>query len=215
MVARNQDAGRGRYGRQWISPEGNIYLSLALHSDKPLKDRAGFSFVAAVAVGEVLDEILGNTARVQYKWPNDVLVNDKKIAGILLESSNKVKSALVVGIGINLSSHPEQTIFPATSLVETLNIPIDNNQVSVYLQLLLKSITKWRDTWQSKGLGPVLEQWLAQAWGRDKRIKADIGGEIYYGIFENMTENGALLLKEEDGGYREVTASEVFFGEEA
>ncbi len=117
VAAREQTAGRGRVGRSWVSPPGNLYLSVLLRLDLPPARRAELSFVAALAVFDLVDAVLPGS-RVMLKWPNDVLVEDAKISGILVEQAD---AATIVGIGVNVAHCPADTPYPATSLAEHLS----------------------------------------------------------------------------------------------
>lgn len=213
--ARSQQAGRGRYGRQWESPEGNLYLSLVVYPHTSLAKAAELSFVAALAVGNALGEILADTRRIQYKWPNDVLLDGKKVAGILLESSAKAGSLLpdcvIIGVGINIAHFPSETRFPATGLVPP-GTPVTAEEVRECLQIFLKHFTQWHKRWKEQGFLPLKTAWLTEAWGRGMPLRAETGSHIYQGVFETLSDKGELVLQEEDGTMRHVTSGEVFFG---
>lgn len=214
VLAEQQTSGRGREGRQWESPKGNMFASLVLHTNKPLYETAQISFVAALALGEMLSAMLRNGNDVLYKWPNDVLVKGKKIAGILLESSMKAGDAspgvIIVGIGLNIASCPENVRFPATYLHSFVN---DGVSVSDCLQMLLGSFTQWYRLWQIEGLEPIRSAWLAKAWGKGSPLKVDLGKIQYQGVFGGMTGQGELILKERSGNIRHITSGEIFFGD--
>ncbi len=117
--ATEQTAGRGRRGRAWLSPPGNLYLSLVLRPDGAPSRAAQLGFVAALGLGDALAPLLGPALPLSYKWPNDLLVNGKKLAGILLESETSAAGGVdfvVIGIGVNIRSMPDDVEFPATSL---------------------------------------------------------------------------------------------------
>ncbi len=115
VAARQQTAGRGRVGRSWVSPPGNLYLSVLLRLDLPLARLAELSFVAALAVADMVDSFLPPDFRAALKWPNDVLVEGAKISGILIEQG---ETATIVGIGVNVGHCPTGTPYPVTSLVQ-------------------------------------------------------------------------------------------------
>ena len=117
LWVREQSAGKGRGGRTWASPPGNLYLSLVLRPDCPLSEASALGFIAALAVGEAIGSV-APPMDVLYKWPNDVLLNGRKVAGILLESetSGDELAWLVLGVGVNVAHFPKEANFPATSL---------------------------------------------------------------------------------------------------
>jgi len=118
VSAKSQSAGRGRHGRQWVSPEGNLYASLIVRFDLPLARARELGFLAALSVADVAQAYLPATKRVRVKWPNDVLVDGQKLAGILVEGERCQKRAwwAVVGIGVNVLEAPFGLPYPATSL---------------------------------------------------------------------------------------------------
>src|SRR5436309_2331589 len=117
--AGEQSAGRGRRGRAWASPPGNLYLSLVLRPAAPPSRVAQLGFGAALGLGDALAALAGSALRPRYKWPNDLLADGRKLAGILLESETSASDRVdfvVVGIGVNILSAPADVEFPATSL---------------------------------------------------------------------------------------------------
>ena len=121
IVAHSQNAGRGRLDRNWISPKGNLYFSMALRPKVSLEKVAELSFVSVVALRMAVQNITPKSCK--NKWPNDLLLDEKKLAGILLESKFVGKDCefVVIGIGVNMVSNPENTMFPATNLGEFIS----------------------------------------------------------------------------------------------
>ena len=210
ITAGHQTAGRGRRGRKWESPTGNLAATLLLSPGKPASECAQLSFVSALAV---LDTIASFTpdAEVKVKWPNDVLANGRKIAGILLESASQGADPvfLAIGIGMNLKTHPSDTEFPATSLASLgLAAPLPRHA----LLELAGPFAKWYDIWRADGFSPIRDAWLARAAGLGTRIRARLTNEETMGVFEGIDETGALLLRETQDRVRTIAAGEVFFG---
>lgn len=210
ITADQQTAGRGRRGRVWVSPPGNLAATLLIRPGKPAAQCAQLSFAAAIAAHETIAHFAPN-APIAVKWPNDVLVGDRKIAGILLESASTgtVPEWLAIGIGINLAHFPPDTEFPATALA-ALGIPTPNPADA--LTHLAASFAKWYDLWQDHGFAPLRDAWLARAKGLGTRIRARLGDGEYWGMFEGIDETGALILRETPGKTRIIAAGEVFFG---
>lgn len=210
ISANRQTAGRGRRGRSWESPSGNLAATLLISPGKPASECAQLSFAAAIAAQETV-AAFATDAEVRVKWPNDVLANGKKIAGILLESASTgvVPEWLAIGVGINLAHHPEGTEFPATSLAALgANPPPPAN----VLGCLAASFAKWYDIWRANGFLPVRDAWLARAAGLGARIRARLPDGDCFGMFEGIDETGALVLREAQGKIRLIAAGEVFFG---
>lgn len=208
ISAGRQTAGRGRRGRSWVSPTGNLSATLLLAPRKPASECAQLSFAAALAAS---DAVASFGADTRVKWPNDVLVNGAKIAGILLESASQGGADpawLAIGIGINLKQHPSDTEFPATSLpAQGLAAPGPRDG----LLHLAASFAGWYELWRADGFSPIRDAWLARAAGLGTRIRARLQNEETMGIFEGIDANGALLLRETQDRVRVIAAGEVFF----
>jgi BirA family biotin operon repressor/biotin-[acetyl-CoA-carboxylase] ligase len=207
--AREQTAGRGRRGRAWASPPGNLYLSLLLRPDCRAKTAAQLSFVAAVALADSLAVFLPAPARVFCKWPNDLLVLGRKAAGILLESQIGEQGRLaflVLGVGVNLVSSPPDSEFPATSLAEAGATPIAPARL---LERFLADFDGWERRWREEGFAAVRAAWLARAsfLGEPIRVRLDTSG--FCGRFLDIDADGALVL-EAAGERRRVSAGAVF-----
>lgn len=210
ILADVQTKGRGRRGREWQAPAGNLTATLLLRPDKPLAQCAQLSFVAALAVAAMVADH-APWLSVNLKWPNDVLVEGRKIAGILLESTGNDAARpdwVAVGIGVNLAGHPADTEFPATSLAaHGAKAP----RPSDALASLAVHWSRWYDTWTERGFAPVRDAWLARAAGLGTRIRARLAGGETQGMFEGIDESGALLLRESGARLRTIAAGEVFF----
>jgi BirA family biotin operon repressor/biotin-[acetyl-CoA-carboxylase] ligase len=209
IVAGRQTAGRGRRGRKWESPPGNLAATLLLSPGKSAGECAQISFVSALAVSDTIASFTPDV-EIKVKWPNDVLANGRKISGILLESASQGTDPLflIVGIGMNLKSHPPDTEFPATSLAGMgLSAPLPRHA----LLELAGPFAKWYDVWRADGFSPIRDAWLARAAGLGTRIRARLTNEETVGIFEGIDETGALLLREAQNRVRAIAAGEVFF----
>jgi len=211
IAASRQSAGRGRRGREWQSSPGNLFATLLLRPEKPAGECAQLSFIAALAVSDMLAQFAPH-ASLALEWPNDVLVSGRKIAGILLESesgADGMAAWLAVGVGVNLAIFPEDTEFPAISLAAlgaALPAPKDA------LLHLAAAFAKWYEVWRAAGFAPVREGWLARASGLGSRIRVRLANEEIIGVFQGIDESGALLLGLPGGLTRAIAAGEVLFG---
>ena len=158
IIADRQTAGRGRRGRAWSTDTGNLATTLLLRPDAPPAIVGQLSFVAALAAAEMASHF-APSATVTVKWPNDVLAEGKKLAGLLLEAG---PGWLAVGIGVNLASAPEATEFPATSLAQ-LGIAAPSSDEA--LTILAARFAHWYDAWMEKGFETIRAAWLARAGG--------------------------------------------------
>ena len=207
--ALEQTAGRGRRGRVWVSPRGNLYASLILRPDCLVDRAAQLGFVAALAIGGALRAILPTVERLAYKWPNDVLIRGRKLAGVLLELETTAEKAdfVVLGVGVNLGASPIDTEYPATSVAgEGLGaIPPE-----LMLENFAVHFQFWEARWRREGFAPVRAAWLAAAaTSRGEPIRVRLDSTILQGRFLDLDESGALLL-DSAGEHRYIAAGEVF-----
>jgi BirA family biotin operon repressor/biotin-[acetyl-CoA-carboxylase] ligase len=190
LLARTQTGGRGRQNRPWISPIGNLYMSLITQDVEP-----AFLSQYALLWGLVIRQAIAEHTKidVRCKWPNDVLIEDKKVSGVLIERSS---STLIVGVGINILYYPENVMFPATCLAEnTKEVPtpeiLGENIANLYGTL--------RHRWVEKGFEDIRLSWLQSAWKLNKEINIRQEASSVVGIFETIDESGALILKTATG----------------
>jgi BirA family transcriptional regulator, biotin operon repressor / biotin---[acetyl-CoA-carboxylase] ligase len=206
--ARTQTAGRGRQGRGWVSPAGNFYASLILRPAVPVAIAAQLGFVAAIAVAEAC-LALAPGAAISLKWPNDVLLSGRKLAGLLLESQSRSDGALdwlVLGIGINLATYPVEVEYPATALAATGA----DTGAEAMLGALAASFLAWYGRWRDgAGFATIRTEWLARAQGLGQPIRVRLPAETRTGMFSGLDTDGALLLDTGTGRQR-IAAGEVF-----
>ena len=204
ISAARQTAGRGRHGRVWESLSGNLAATLLLTPTGPQSDWPQLSFAAAIAAADMAAGFAPG-AGIALKWPNDVLADGKKLAGILLERAGP---GLAIGIGVNLAYFPPDTEFPATALA-ALGVPPPAPGEA--LTALAAQFAKWYEVWRGQGFAPLRDAWLARAAGLGARIRARLPDKERHGVFEGIDATGALLLKEGTGTHA-ISAGEVFFG---
>jgi BirA family biotin operon repressor/biotin-[acetyl-CoA-carboxylase] ligase len=205
VVADSQTGGRGRHGRQWLSPAGNLYCSLLLKPPVDLSRLPELSFIAALSLHAALSAL--GARELRLKWPNDVLCDGKKIAGILLESAPQ--QTIVIGIGVNLVSHPAQAVFPATDLLAASGVkvqPIDA------IERLLEEFAGLYDAWLRFGFEPLRQAWLGQAafLGQNIQLRDPSGaGAGPSGVFVGLASDGALLLQTADGEVKNIFSGQL------
>lgn len=195
--AREQTGGRGRRGRRWASPAGNLYSSTLLRPDCTAPRAAELGFVAALAVADMVPR--GRAVRV--KWPNDVLIDGGKVAGILPESSigqdGKVEY-VVLGIGVNVSFAPllPEMRYPSSMLGGTVEAAAEG---------LARGLARWLAEWREGGFAKIRAGWLAKAGPLGAIVDVKLGEELVSGRFGGMDEDGALLLDTPAGPRRLVS----------
>jgi BirA family biotin operon repressor/biotin-[acetyl-CoA-carboxylase] ligase len=193
--ADEQTAGRGRLQRTWISPPGNLYMSVLLRLDTPAGRLPELSFVTALAVADAVDALLPKHVRVMLKWPNDVLVVGAKIAGILLEQADE---ATVIGIGLDVLHAPAASGYKTTSIAASGGIA----SVDGARDLVLNRLGRYLAVWQAEGFAPIREAWLARAHPIGAVLRVTVQGKTLEGAFSGLDDAGALLLDTKDGRQR-------------
>ncbi len=208
--AHEQTGGRGRRGRTWVSPQGNLYCSILVRPKCPISHAAQTGYVAALAVYDLMRFYCPEMCAIETKWPNDLLINGKKASGILLESSSTTDGNvhwLVVGIGVNIRSFPENTPYAATSLNNERDRPVT---VADALMRLMTAYEYWYQMWLAEGFSAIREHWIGKARGIGEEIIVRLDKKELSGIFAGIDHNGALILRK-DTGDQHISAGEVFF----
>lgn len=214
ITARRQTAGRGRRGRRWESESGNLASTLLLLTPKSPAEAAQLTFVAALAVADLLDRYVP-PALVTIKWPNDVLLDGRKTSGVLIESGPAPSGGLwlAVGIGVNLSQTPGVTERPATCIAEHLRHDVAAAPtVEQAAQGLAETFGVWLDRWTTLGFRPILDAWIARTPGLHGACTARLTHETLTGTADGVEADGSLRLKLPDGSLRVISAGDVFFG---
>ena len=210
--AREQTGGRGRQGRSWSSPPGNLYFSMVLRPECAPAEAAQLGFVAGLALGEAIGSVAPPLIEVTYKWPNDLLLNGRKAAGILLESRSGpdgTLECLILGVGVNLKHFPEDTGFPATGLHFEGATEVE---VVALLEAFGRHFMSWVNRWLDDGFAPVRRAWLHHAHGLGEEIEVRLPRETLKGTFKDLDARGVLVLELPDGARREISAGDVYFG---
>lgn len=190
--ADQQTAGRGRLSRRWFSPLGNLYLSIVLRLDLPPVRRIELGFLAALAVADTVDNLLPRQVRVMLKWPNDVLVHDGKIAGILLEQAG---DAMILGIGLNVLHAPSGIPYRVSTIVGCGGLAT----VDGAREKLLQTLASWLTIWQQGAFAPIRAAWLRRAHPVGSPLGVRVAGNFVTGNFAGIDTDGALLLGTEQG----------------
>ena len=201
VVAERQTQGRGRHGRNWFSPAGNLYASILLRPGLPPARMSELGFIVALAAADAVDTVLPG-GRARLKWPNDVLVDGGKVAGTLVEIIED--NAAVIGIGLNISRVPEAAPYPVTCLRDAGA----TTSPEAVLTHLLAALELRLAHWSERGFTRAREAWLARGPAPGEMVSVRIGTRIDAGRFAGLDADGALLLAA-DGGMRRVVAGEV------
>ena len=195
VIATRQTKGRGRYGRKWESPSGNLYLSAVV--DDFGKKTPLLAFLAGVSVAEALTKF-----KVRLKWPNDVLLNGGKVAGILLERTGK--NTVIIGIGINVANAPIKNMMCKTA---SLNNRITLNEVE---ERLLNALGNNLDLFQNDKFDLIQKKWLSYAEGIGQKIQVHLPDQTLTGLFTQLSPQGELILETPDKIVHKISAGDVF-----
>jgi len=214
LMARVQTAARGRRGRAWTSPLGNLYSTLVYRPEGTVPQVALRSFVAALALFDACVAVTGRAECFALKWPNDVLLNGGKLAGILLESLSQGAGTmhLAIGIGVNLADAPgadavEPGAVRPVSLASELGVLVTPDE---FLTELAAAYDRYETQFTSLGFAPIREAWLARAARVGERVIARTTTSETAGIFETIDADGQLVLSTDRGRVR-IPAADVYF----
>ncbi len=215
FVSPKQESGRGRRGRTWTAPEGNLAATLLLVDRFDPKTAATLGFVAGLALADAVDAVLPEAVvakvNVALKWPNDVLVDGAKLSGILLESTMlpSGRFGIAIGMGTNVVAAPEGLPYAATSI----NGLGGNTDAATLFLALSDAWCHYYRIWdEGRGLNNIRELWLKRAHGLGQPVVMQLNGRIVEGVFETIDSECRLVIREDDGTRVPVTAGDVYFG---
>ena len=210
IVANKQNKGRGRLNRNWESPIGNLYFSLVLQPQIAVAKISQISFVAVcalqIAVAKVFKQQKINVD-IKNKWPNDLLIDQKKVAGILLESkiSNKICDFVILGIGVNINSNPTQTFFPSTN-IKNFSCEISASKM---LEFFLEEFENLYENWLNFGFQNIRNLWHKNAYNLNSQIRINLGNSYAEGIFQEIDEEGNLVIKNHNNETKKISFGDV------
>jgi BirA family biotin operon repressor/biotin-[acetyl-CoA-carboxylase] ligase len=198
--------GRGRQGRSWISEAGNLYATLLLTLEMPAAAAGSLSVAVSLAMLGVLRRFIGSPAKLELKWPNDVLIDGRKAAGILVESTMRGDGMVfAIGCGLNLRSAPSGTRYGAAALGEH-GVQVGPAEA---LEALAEEVDHLLQRWNAgAGFRDLRTEWLQSAQGLGDVVHVAVGGRTVEGYFEGLSDKGGLLLRNQ-AGLQELHAGEV------
>ncbi|MCB1495669.1 MAG: biotin--[acetyl-CoA-carboxylase] ligase [Bauldia sp.] len=213
VTARDQTEGRGRRGRHWTTGEGNLAASLLLVDPAPPPIAATISFVAGLALHRAIVGLAGIALveRLKLKWPNDLLLGGRKVAGILVEGEKMAdgRFAVAVGIGVNCLSHPQSEATFAADDLMTGGVAIESERLFAGLAFTMADeIERWD---RGGGFAEVRSAWLDRAYGIGERITVNLNDRVIDGSFETLDDDGRLVLGRPGGARETISAGDLFF----
>lgn len=210
IVANKQNKGRGRLNRNWESPKGNLYFSLVLQPKIAIEKTSQISLVAICALQIAVAKIFQQqniVAKIQNKWPNDLLIDQKKVAGILLESkiSNKNCDFAILGIGVNINSNPTQTLFPSTN-IKNFSCEISASKM---LEFFLEEFENLYENWLNFGFQNIRNLWHKNAYNLNSKININLGNSKIEGLFQEIDEEGNIVIKNHNNETKKISFGDV------
>lgn len=205
VVAETQSSGRGRHGREWISEAGNLYFSVLLKPKCRAEDLGQAGLVIGLALGEALQGFVEDSARIKLKWPNDVLLDGKKCAGILIEAelNGAAVEWIIIGVGVDIDHAPEDI---GAALNDYTESAISSE---VVLPRVLERIAHYFALWGAQGFDEIMHKWSALAHEQGADITVRIGEREERGTFYGVDEQGCLLLHDEQGVLKTISSGDV------
>jgi BirA family biotin operon repressor/biotin-[acetyl-CoA-carboxylase] ligase len=211
IVADEQEAGKGRLGRSWYSPPGTgLWLSFILRPNMPLHAVSQLTLLTAVAVLQAVKQVVN--LPLSIKWPNDLLIRGKKVAGILMELKAEADQVhfVVVGIGINVNQSQED--FPDPIKEKATSLAIENQAVVSRKNVIIQLLNVWEalyETYQRQGFGPIKSLWEKEADSLGKLITARTASGQVTGIAKGISDDGALLLQDGQGKILKIYSADI------
>ncbi len=204
VVAEKQTLGRGKDERVWVSEKSNnIYMSILINANNEKINYFNYSFLSAISILKTIEVLTNGNINLKVKWPNDVLINNKKFCGILLEKDG---NKLIIGIGINVDYYPENVLFNASSLKkERINLE-KSEIINKFVEIFEKFSNKLQNT---NNFEEIRQIWLNYAYNLGKKIKISGKNEIE-GIFKDLDNEGSLIVEDENGKIHKIFSGDIF-----
>lgn len=201
VLAERQTGGRGRYGREWQSINGNMFLSVYIEPDVDAGALPSLALVAGLSLWQTIAPMVSSRCNLRLKWPNDLLLNGRKLAGILVE---KEGDGAIIGVGVNIKSFPKDTPYPATSLMnEAMNIT-----PAELARAFVQQLQKLLPLWEKNGFSSICDDYIAACIAAGSEIRLRLPDGELSGTFCGISESGALII--ETGGHKqELQAGEI------
>lgn len=206
VMTNSQTKSRGRLNNKWKSLDGNLFANLVMPITGEKGRYSQMSFVMALVVSDVVSELTSNPDAVKVKWPNDILVADAKICGVLIEM---IGDKISIGFGVNVKQSPilEGANYTTTSLI-ACDVNVEKEQV---LNMIIERFNEWYRLWNEKGFDVIVSMWKNRAKGIGENITVRQINSTMYGLFKDVDDMGNIIL-ETNNGIETVNAGEVVFG---
>jgi BirA family biotin operon repressor/biotin-[acetyl-CoA-carboxylase] ligase len=213
ITARRQLGGRGRRGRAWVSEPGNLYASLLLIDPAPAAALRSLPIAVALALYRAIAaEMPFATGRIAIKWPNDILVDGRKVSGILVEAENLPdgRQAVVIGCGVNVAHRPDNPLYPSITLREAGAAASPESLFAHLMEELAAVLSLWDE---GRGVAAVVAAWRRHVKGVGEPITVNLPDRSISGVFSAIDDDGLLLLELPAGERMRIASGDVFFSE--
>jgi BirA family biotin operon repressor/biotin-[acetyl-CoA-carboxylase] ligase len=205
---RNQSAGQGRLGRPWVSEPGNLYCAVIFRPEDPPAVATQLIYVTAIALWAAMAACVSPLTELHYRWPNDILLLDDKVAGLMLaRAPREFDNWMVVGIAVNVVNHPVELGSPASSMGPDGGSEVSNVKL---LELFSRHLLNWLNRWSDEGFEPIRKAWIQRAKGVGERLEVVLNDETVEGVFIELDDNGAMVMELSDGTRRKILLTEFF-----
>jgi BirA family transcriptional regulator, biotin operon repressor / biotin---[acetyl-CoA-carboxylase] ligase len=218
IVSAVQTRGKGRNGNFWHSPDGNLYFSIVFDHKNNLSNLSQLSLVTSLSCHEAMQYFLNDKELSLFpklfkiKWPNDLLLNDKKFCGILLQTlpcmdvhEDKIINYLIIGVGMNLTNSPKNINYLTTSLKEE---GIEHKYNDVFNKIMERFNENYK-LWQAEGFSDIRSRWIQNTYNVGKKVFFDMKGKKNSGLFKDIDEDGQMVIELESGVLHKVTSCDV------
>ncbi|MFL2659946.1 MAG: biotin--[acetyl-CoA-carboxylase] ligase [Alphaproteobacteria bacterium] len=203
VIANKQNKGRGRQGRVWQCFDGNLFMNIVIPTNGDSSKYSQLSFVMALVISDVVSNLISEKHSVKVKWPNDILVNNSKICGCLIELND---NQLSIGVGFNIKQSPQLSEYKTCSLMD-LGVNVDKQEV---IDLIIARFNEWYNSWQKQGFDSILDIWKSRAIGIGEIITINQHNNKIIGRFVDVDNYGGIILLT-DKGKKNINAGEVWF----
>ena len=214
IIADFQTGGRGRGGRKWVSPRGNLHATLVMPLAGSIRDAPLRSMIASIALRDALDGFIGGRDRLRVKWPNDVLLDGGKVAGILLETVGQAgETRILIGVGVNLLSAPElpERSDRAPRPISILEATGRSIGPTAFLERLARAFDRREMQFRASGFEPIRHDWLRWAWRLGREATFSMERQTVRGTFETVDSDGCAVVHA-GGGRQRIAAADMLSG---
>ncbi len=211
ILAHEQTDAYGRLGKRWYSPRGNLYCAIILQPEFSLDQSLQLNYVAAVSMGTALGSLMSPMVTLRYRWPNDIVLNGDKAAGIFIDAPTPMDAQIpwmIIGMAVNIAVYPDN---PNPGAVSVHDVEGNKNIRAIdVLEEYSKQFLHWINRWAEDGFEPILKTWLQRADEIGEKISIELKNEVLTGRFSRITTNGDIALTLSNNNVRHISLREFY-----